>query len=305
MRVKILYHFMPWEIDYAHFTFSQLKKSFYHLQKEVKVEIESVLNLSSYIIDWEKSQIPKHFFIEKYNSISSLLNCYDHNPKVFDDSFLYGHLDLQKDSIDENIDYYINICPDMYFPESLLCSLIEGAKHIDNEYFVITPQIHKLWDHTWDEITHPKYLNVSYNDWDKVDIFDIRNNLKNEDSELNLIPTSRSKWAGWFDLYSKKTWEELIPVHKDWVGYGPHDWYSLLITEYAKSQGVDFQQYVLGGQIIFEYSVGPLKGSNNFSNYYKNSLTLKNIPNQRKKFESNMQEYLNKGISMLKEKSII
>ena len=92
MRVKILYHFMPWEIDYAHFNFFQLKKSFYHLQKEVKVEIESVLNLSSYIIDWEKSQIPKHFFIEKYNSISSLLNCYDHKTLHLLPKYLVFHI---------------------------------------------------------------------------------------------------------------------------------------------------------------------------------------------------------------------
>jgi hypothetical protein len=39
--------------------------------------------------------------------------------------------------------------------------------------------------------------------------------------------------------------EELCPIQDDWKGYGPHDWYSLMITEYVKQQGVDFQQWVL------------------------------------------------------------
>jgi hypothetical protein len=305
MKIKILYHFMPWEIDYALLTFTQLKKSSYYIPDDITIEIDSVLNLSSYIINWEESKIPKQFFIEKYKNISSLLDCYTHNPKTFIDNTLYGHLNLQKESLGSDIDYYINICPDMYFQENLLYSLIEGAQHIKNEYFVITPQIHKLWDNTWDEITHPKYLQVSYDQWDKVDIFDIRNDLKSRDSELSLTPTLNNKWAGWFDLYSKKTWEDLIPVHENWEGYGPHDWYSLMITEHVKKQGVDFQQYVLEGQVIFEYSVGSLKSPNDLSSYYKNNLVLNKIPNQRKLFESKMQEYLNKGIEMLNKKNII
>ena len=41
-------------------------------------------------------------------------------------------------------------------------------------------------------------------------------------------------------------------------GYGAWDWYTLMLTEYAKSKGAEFQQYVLRGQTIFEYPVGPL-----------------------------------------------
>lgn len=305
MKVKILYHFMPWEIDYASLTFTQLKKSFYYLPEDVEVEISSVLNLSSYIIDWENSQLPKQFFIDKYNTISLLLKDYTHTPKIFDENKLYGHLNHQRETLANDIDYYINICPDMYFQETLLGSLLEGAKHITNEYFVLTPQISKLWDQTWDEITHPKYLDIAYSEWDKVDVFDIRRDLKSSEEELCLIPATRSKWAGWFDLYNKNTWENLIPVHKEWEGYGPHDWYSLILTEHVKAQGVDFQQYILGEQVIFEYSVGDFKKPNDFATYYKKYLTLHDIPNQRQQFESQMRNYLNKGISMLKEKNIL
>ncbi len=78
-----------------------------------------------------------------------------------------------------------------------------------------------------------------------------------------------------------------------------------MLTEYAKSQGVDFQQYILEEQVIFEYSVGNLKKPNDFTTYYKNYLTLHNIPNQRQQFESQMKNYLSKGVSMLKEKNIL
>ncbi len=57
---------MPWEIDYALLTFTQLKKSKYHLPDNVNITIDSALNLSSYLIDWDESKLPKEFFIEKF-----------------------------------------------------------------------------------------------------------------------------------------------------------------------------------------------------------------------------------------------
>lgn len=304
MTYKILYHFMPWEIDYALLSFSQLKKSKYHLPSDVNVEIETVLNLSSYIINWEESKLPKDFFIKKYNQISNLLIDYIHNKKIYEGEDLYGHLDFQRDSISSTTDFYLNICPDMYFSEHLLSLLIQSSQQIHNKYFVVTPEISKLWDFTWDEITNEKYQSIPYDQWNEVDVFSIRNDLKLNSTEISLAPTSRHKWAGWFDLYNKQMWEELCPVQEDWKGYGPHDWYSLILTEHLKSKGIDFQQYVLRGQTIFEYSVGPLKNGG-FSNYYKDLLHLNEIPNQRQQFESKMNEYLQKGIQQLQSKNII
>lgn len=295
---------MPWEIDYALLSFSQLKKSKYYLPQDVNVIIDSCLNLSSYIINWEESKLPKKFFIEKYNQISLLLKDYTHNPKIYDEDKLYGHLNLQRESISPEVDYYISLCPDMYFSEQLLGYLVNSTQYIPNEYFVITPQISKLWDGSWDEITNPKYLNIPYSDWNDVDIFDIRYNSKIYSGEISLLSTTNSKWAGWFDLYNKKFYENLCPIHDDWEGYGPWDWYSLIFTEHIKTLKVDFEQYVLQGETIFEYSVGPLKDGG-FSKYYKDLLCLNNIPNQRQAFESKMGEYLQKGIQQLKEKNII
>ena len=141
MNIKITYHIMPWEIDYAILSFTQLKKSKYHLPDDANITIDSVLNLSSYTIDWNKSKLPKEYFIEKYNQISNLLIDYTHNQKIYDGEELYGHLDLQRDCISPEIDYYMSICPDMYFSEYALAYLIESARIIPNKYFMVTPQI--------------------------------------------------------------------------------------------------------------------------------------------------------------------
>ena len=298
---------MPWEIDNALLTFTQLKKSYFHLAEDVNVTIETVLNLSTKFIDWEESILPKEFFITKYNDVSILLSDYNHIKRVYEGDEVYGFLNLQKESISKEVDYYVGICPDIYFSEHLLSLLIESTRVIKNKYFVVTPQIYKKWDDTWDEITDKNYLNVPYSDWDKADIYKIIHETELNQSEISVIPTDRSKWAWWFDLYNKEFYENLCPVPEDWNGYGPWDWYSILLSEKALNAGVDFRQYLLKGQTILDISTGFLKEMS-FSSYYTKFLTL--MPDyspsvQRKIFESKMLEHLQKGFNMLKEKKII
>jgi len=307
MNVKLTMHLMPWEIDNALLTFTQLKKSYYHLPEDANVTIETVLNLSSKFVDWNESKLPKEFFITKYDDLSLLLSDYNHIKRIYDGDEIYGFLNLQKESISEEVDYYIGVCPDMYFSEHLLALLIESTRVIKSEYFVVTPQIYKKWDNTWDEITDENYLSVPYSDWDKADVYKTIHEIESNQNEMSLVPVNKSKWAWWFDLYNKKFYEELCPVQSDWQGYGPWDWYSMMLSEKALNAGVNFQQYLLKGQTILDISTGFLKEMG-FSSYYTKFLTL--IPDyspnvQRKIFESKMLEHLQKGFNMLKEKNII
>jgi hypothetical protein len=66
MKLKISYHIMPYEIDYALLSYIQLKKSQYHLPDDVEIEIDTVLNMSDYLIDWDKTILPKEFFKQKF-----------------------------------------------------------------------------------------------------------------------------------------------------------------------------------------------------------------------------------------------
>ena len=80
-----------------------------------------------------------------------------------------------------------------------------------------------------------------------------------------------------------------------------------MMSDFAKSQGVDYQQYLLQGETIWMYPSGPLleNGANGFTKYYKDRLKTKDIPNQRVEFESNLPNYISKGVQKLKEKNIL
>jgi hypothetical protein len=288
MNIKIKIHYMPWEVDYALLQFIQLKKASQHLSPGDKIHFYLGLNLSSYIINWEKSKLPKEYFINKFKSLLSMLEWADEvNTIIYEEDELWGHLDMEKKQIEPHIDYYMSLCPDMWFHEHLLYYLIESAKNIPDKYFIITPEIHKLWDWTWDELVNENYQNISYENWNKSDIFEIQSKALDEPYLQQL---TRFKYAGWFDLYSKD-FIKLIPVPDEWKGYGPWDYYSMLVSDVAVKKGYDIKEYVLRNQIIFEYHPNK-EDKNNFADYYKNMLVLNKIENQREVIESKFPYYI-------------
>jgi hypothetical protein len=291
---------MPWEIDYALLSFSQLKKVQKHIPEGVNIEFENVLNLSSNIINWDKSKIPKEYFIEKYNDICKGFNIIKINPKIIDSDIFYGHLNFQKEVINSSTDYYIPFCPDMHFGEYLIPYMIESIKNIPNKNFIITPQVTKRWDNSWDILVNENFIHIPYSNCYDLSCYDICN--INNSTSPELIPLDRFKYAGWFDCYSKEIWETLCPVWDEWSGYGAWDTYSMITLSLLKQKGYDIQQYLIKGQVISEYWNGGTyqqnwdmevyrdKNNEGLSGYYKKQLHI-NKNKEGKLDYTKLQEY--------------
>jgi hypothetical protein len=303
---------MPWEIDHALLVVNKLKQSIYHTNPQDTIYIDTALNLSSAIIDWENASIPKEYFIKKYKVLDNILKeKFIHKPFIFEGEETYGHLNLQKSTLSPEIDYYIGLCPDIDFHEYLLYYLVEAAKGIQNEYFVLTPQIFKSWDSSWDVLVNEKFANIPYEKCIDVDIHEI--NYMSSDLETPLLkPIQTFKYAGWFDLYSKSYYEKLAPVLEEWNGYGPWDLYSMNVSHIAKSHGADIQQYTLENQIIWFSDTGCLRnfeeygGDGQLKTLYKDFLPLKlGRQEQRSHIDQNLNHYLNEWIkSSIKTQTI-
>jgi hypothetical protein len=114
-------------------------------------------------------------------------------------------------------------------------------------------------------------------------------------------------WSSIVERYNKEFYEDLVQIPNEWKGYGGLDSYGLNICAYAKHIKLDFQQYRLNGQIVFEYSIGPLRTDevHGFSNYYKNLLVRKDVSEQREEFNKNLPTFIEKKIKELYEQHII
>ena len=305
---------MPWELDHALLFADKLKRSLYYIESTDHVYIDIALNLSSSIIDWDASILKKDFFIEKFNVIIDILkNKATLRHKIYDGSDVYGHLDLQREAIESHIDAYLYICPDISFHEHLLFYLLAAAKTITNEYYLITPQIFKCWDNSWDLLVHPTFLHsIPTSKCIDVDIHEIEHQLVGSNVEPTVKKLDDFKFAGWFDFYNKNFIEKLVPVLDEWHGYGPWDLYSLHVCQYAKNNNVDIAEYVLENQLIWFYDTGVLKneieygGHGRLKTSYEKFISLKMNSNiQRAKIEQNLQEYLLRWVKYAKSNNII
>lgn len=302
---------MPWEIDHALLIADKLKDSINYIDNTHTIYIDTVLNLSSYIIDWNQSQLPKEFFIEKYNLFNDILGSrFIHKSKIYDGSELYGHLDLQKQLSQSNIDYYWLICPDITFSTTLLYYLIESSKQLNDEYFVLTPQIYKCWDATWDLLVNKNFKDIPYSQYLQKNSHEIKYIVENSNENIQLNKLNTFKFAGWCDFYNKNFIERLVPPLENWVGYGPWDLYSMNVCNIAKHNHVNVSQYTMENQIMWFYDSGDLGNIHGedgaLKTVYKKFLKIKgHRHDQRTLIENNLNLLLNDWIKYAMKEKII
>lgn len=309
MNLKIGMHLMPWEIDYVFVLFDRIKSAKYYVSKEDKIYFDVTFNVSSKIIDWDKASLSKEFFVEKFKVLCKFFEGDSgimFNPKIYDGNDVYGHLDLQREMIQPNIDYYMYLCPDIMFKEDLIVYLLETAKQLTNKYFVITPQIYKCWDDSWDMLVHPLFRNEPNTNCLSEDIQSILYRV-NVDKEISKI--QGFKFAAWCDLYSKSFIEELVPPRKEWHGYGPWDLYAMTACSKAVSMGADVQQYVLENSVAWFYDTGTLRNKEQYGGdsfvkkFYKSMIPTKvTIKEARQDIDTNLGVYLAMWLNEFKGK---
>ncbi len=312
-NIKILLHIMPWEISHYLLVIDKLKQSSYFLDHDDNIYIDTTLNLSDGVIDWGKSKLPKEYFVEQFNTANKLLENTNFilNSTIYEGDKIYGHLDLQKSSYQENIDYYITICPDISFNEYLLYYLIESAKQIDQENFIITPEIFKSWDSSWDVLVNEKYKDIPYTECINHDIHKIHHlNINNDNISIEKI--NGFKFAGWFDLFSKNTYEKIFRIPDEWHGYGPWDLYALNICYTLKNLKQDITQYKIKGSLVWFYDTGCLQNKEEYGTDGQLKLSIKKFlsikkdrKSQRVDIDLNMEQYLRNWVEYAKQNKLI
>ena len=173
MKIRAVIHVMPWEIDHLLLLQNQFKRSSYYLKEDDKLEMDVVLNLSDKLIDWNESKLDKQFFIDKYKSTQYLTDWATCRYTIFEGDEMYGHLDLMKNCINDDIkcDAYMSVVPDIHFHETLLFYMFRSMDLIEDDYYWVSPQITKLWDHTWDPLVHKDFIDIAYEDHRKIDTY--------------------------------------------------------------------------------------------------------------------------------------
>lgn len=291
MITQIVVHLLPQEIDWFEWQSKQFKLGSYHLNFDDTIIIDVTLNLN--LVDWGKSQLPKEFFITKFKQIEKLWDWAQTQFIIDEENKCLGCDDKRRESIRSTTsDNILYLDSDLIFSPELLYYMVEASKNIDNDYYIISPQIPKLWDNTWDVLVNDKFINnvPSMDDYYSNDPFEI---IGYDLGNICLASINGFKFGGgWFNLLSTNLLK-LTDIPDSFGPYGIDDLYVMICCDFMKQKNYNIQQYVLKGTIVTE----------NFKyrwNSYKDLLYLINKQDEfRKQAESNLNAELKKFINKI------
>lgn len=241
MIYRITQYIQPWEIDDLERQADQLIRASYYIEAPKEVVLDITMNLE--IVDWEQSNLPRQYFIDKYRFIKTKLEKYF--TVEFDmDHKIQGCTDKRRSVTDKVQDYIIWLDSDLFFAIDTLPHLINGTKQITDQCYILSPEIIRYWDRSWDCITSQQFLDKPLN---LRDFFDMYSLDYNRNSEIYLRKNSEIKFGGgWFTLFTDSFFKK-IPLVSELGAYGPDDTY----VSYCGMK-LNISQYVVAGVVVSE-----------------------------------------------------
>lgn len=260
MITQIVIHLLPQEIDWFEWQVKQLKQGSYYLEEDDKVIIDVTLNLN--LVDWNQSQLPKQFFIDKFLQLEKICDWCETQFIVDEENKCLGCDDKRREAIRSTVaDNILYLDSDLIFRPESLKYMMDASKIILSEYYIISPQTVRMWDSSWDILTHKNHLSTpaTMENYYNNDPFKI---ISDNVESINITPIDQFKFGGgWFNLLSTKLLK-LTDIPDSFGPYGIDDLYVMICCDVMKQKQYNVQQYVLEGIVVienFKYRWNPYK----------------------------------------------
>ena len=295
MKIVISIFSLPYEIDDLEKTLNQLKLSSKYISKNTEWYIDVTLGMSSDLIDWKKSSIPKQYFIDKFMKLSAHTDWCMKKFRISDE--IKGCVSQRRFSLTEytDADYFIWLDTDIIFDERTLAYFENCLPLVSQHtnYSIVTPEIVKIWDNTWDCLVNEQFLDKEIGYQKNNDpYFDsgIKGDVKIESVEASIPNQPRFKFAGgWFTCISGDLLRK-IGIPESFGHYGYEDTFIMWASEkLIKVSNENIQQFKIKNLVVCEN----YKYRNN-SHYINNISAFDRREEFKKIAESNFNLELNK-----------
>lgn len=298
--LQIIIHCLPREIDALERVLDDLKKSSYFLNKEDNVILDISLNVSPLFTNWDKSILDKDFFIRKFSLLERKSNWTLRNSFLVEDNDkCLGINDKRRNSIrnsGDDVTHFMYLDLDVFFSFLNLKYLFEGIKNIQNEYQILSSQLVKLWDSSWDILTNKNYLNLDSDFHKNIDPYSIEsiniNNLLQNNVNIQKLPTIKFG-GGWFNTFSSNLLK-LIDIPDSLGSYGLDDTFIMEGAKLMQAKGYDISQYAIEGIIVCEN----IKYSIYDFNPYEKYISDNSFHNKGRDFKQKYRENSSKNFTL-------
>ena len=266
MKYHISIHISPYEIDNYQTFIHQLRRNLNHVEDEII--FTPYLNLSKYFYNWEDSTLSPFYFVDRFNELNDIVReyCVIDEHVNFDEKILgaFSYKTMFLNKYKNEVDAFIWFDSDMIFPDNTIAMLIASHKSSETKYCIVTPQIHRLWDTTWDILVNKDYINIPASH-DNYFGFDGYSLYKRDDEDYFLDENKqRFKFAsGWCNLLSAELFRDLIDFTYDLGHYGPDDTFIMNVLDHYKfNKNKDINQYIIKNLVVtenYKYSLNQYK----------------------------------------------
>tara|TARA_Y100001934_G_scaffold278301_1_gene379193 strand:- start:593 stop:1375 length:783 start_codon:yes stop_codon:yes gene_type:complete len=216
-----------------------------------EVELWTDMNMNPGVIHWVDEEQPQTAInlFKKINKNSKLTT----KSRVIQDAKYLGVNEHRRHTIEHTStdDDIIFLDSDLYFSKTLLRDIIIARNRVSKflDYYIITPQTIRLWDDTWNCITHSDYISESYSYYKNPPVDAI---VKKDYGSFNIKPIVQFKWGGgWFNCISSKLLKK-IGIPRSFIGYGPDDTFVMECCRLMRRHKQKVQQYLLTNQVVCE-----------------------------------------------------
>ena len=280
-------HIFPHEICGYERVMKILTQSLTYIDKLDNIEIWSVLNKNPQLTDWDSTPNLNEKITEKFINLNKSIpikTIYD----VTTSKEMWGVNEHRRTTIAnaDPDDTIIFLDCDLYFNEKLLVNQLISVSSIINltDYYIVSPQIIRLWDSTWDCLVHSKYKKHTYNFHKTADA----ETIVNTDYGAPFLTKNKTneafKWGGgWYNAISANLLK-YTGLPTSFVGYGPDDTYVMYCCQLMRRANKNVQQYILNNMIVVE-GISPT---------HESAKLKKNIPNFREDCNHHFSSELNK-----------
>ena len=193
MLTQIVIHLMPYELDHFEWQSKQFKLGSSFLSKDYKILIDATLNFN--LVNWDESKLSKEFFIDKFNQIKELWDWAETKFDIDENNICRGCDDKRRNSIRSSLaDNILYLDSDIIFKPELLKYMLDAASAVPNEYYIISPQVYKLWDDSWDSLVNDKFINLKASqDYTIIDPYTI---ISHSTDAITIKPINEFKFGG-------------------------------------------------------------------------------------------------------------
>ena len=296
MKYHISIHISPYEIDNYQTFIHQLRRNLNYIDDEII--FSPFLNLSNYFYNWEKSTFDASYFANRFNELNNIVKeyCQLEEHVNFEELILgaFSYKTMFLKQYKDEVDAFIWFDSDMIFPDNTIVSLIGAHQALGDTNCIITPQIHRLWDETWDVLVNEDYINIPASH-DNYFGFDGYKLFKNNGKELSVTKSEqRFKFAaGWCNLLTSDLFKDYIEFDYSLGHYGPDDTFIMNLLDYYKfNKGKNVNQYIIKNLVVTENYKHSL-------NQYKDYITKNNNIKTKEEFASEVNQAVSKRLNKI------